>query len=88
MSAIFPSERAVDRLVSYSLLYLDSGLVSCLSTFIRMPLTKECTLCGATVNVKKSVCGCGHIVTLKRKAVATGTRSKKVAMKKYEHKNL
>ena len=48
---------------------------------IRMPLTKQCTLCGAIVHVKKSVCVCGRNFILKRKAVATGIRSTKAVMK-------
>ena len=46
---------------------------------IRMPLTKQCMLCGAVVNVKKSVCVCGYNFALKRKALVKSTNSQQIA---------
>ena len=55
-------------------------IVSYLSS-LRMPLTKQCMLCGVIVNVKKSVCVCGYNFALKRKALVKSTNSQRIAMK-------
>ena len=47
----------------------------------RMP-TKVCTQCCAIVNVKDSICVCGHSFVLKRKALVRATKSKRIAMKR------
>ena len=47
-----------------------------------MPLTKSCPECHAVVNVKKSVCDCGHCFVLKCKvSYDTARKSKRIAMK-------
>ena len=47
-----------------------------------MPLTKSCPECQTVVNVKKSVCDCGHCFVLKRKvSYDTARKSKRIAMK-------
>ena len=58
-----------------------SGLVSCYYTPDIMPLKKQCKCCGAIVSVKKAVCVCGHTFPLKRKALVTPKKSKRIAMK-------
>ena len=48
----------------------------------RMPLTKVCPECCTNVNLRKSVCECGHCFTLKRKASVNATslrKSKRIA---------
>ena len=45
-------------------------------------LTKVCPECSVSVNVKKSVCDCGHTFVLKRKVSIDATRkSKRIAMR-------
>ena len=47
-----------------------------------MPLTKSCPECCAIVNVKKSVCDCGHCFVLKRKVSQdTARKSQRIAKK-------
>ena len=59
-----------------------SGLVSCYyNPDIRMPPKKQCKCCGVIVGVTKAVCVCGHTFPLKRKALVTPKKSKRIAMK-------
>ena len=47
-----------------------------------MPLTKSCPECHTVVNVKKTVCVCGHCFVLKLKvSYDTARKSKRIAMK-------
>ena len=59
---------------------MSSTLILCKSK--TMPLTKSCPECYAIVNVKKSVCDCGHCFVLKRKVSHdTARKSNRIAMK-------
>ena len=52
-------------------------------TYLTMPgLSKACPECSANVNVRKSVCECGHCFVLKRKrSVDAKRRSKRIAVR-------
>ena len=45
-----------------------------------MPPTRVCADCSATVNIRKSVCTCGHVFTPKKGGPLSLRKSKRVAM--------
>ena len=54
----------------------------CRVTYNNANLMKACPKCCENINVKKSLCDCGHTFVLKRKASIDATRkSKRIAMR-------
>ena len=45
-----------------------------------MPLSKVCAHCSASVNVRKSVCACGHVFSSKKSSPSAARKSKRVAV--------